>query len=153
MHVDTMSENVEVSFAKEFKRLLDLHDKISTKGDKKHAKFEAKSRLKHKQYWVHKEEYTLFNGMEAVYKIVNNQDKVTMKHFYHIICNPDLDEGFCAMQHIPCAYTGCVGQLSKPKLPNLDKTPRPRYAIEIEKCNYSSILLDYNKWYITKSNK
>ena len=33
---------------------MDLHDKIGTMGDKKHAKREAKSRLNHKYYWVHK---------------------------------------------------------------------------------------------------
>ena len=36
--------------------------------------------------------------MKAVYKILNNQDKVAMKHFYHIRYDPDLYEGFCAMQ-------------------------------------------------------
>ena len=86
-----------IIFAKECKRLLDLHDEIGTKGDKKHAKREAKARLNHECYWVHKEEHIFFKGMKAVYKIVNNQDKVTMKQFYHIRCDPDLDEGFCAM--------------------------------------------------------
>ena len=65
--------------------------------DKKHSKREAKARLNHKYYWVHKEEDTIFNGMKAVYKILNNKDKVTMKRFYHIIWDPDLDKGFCAM--------------------------------------------------------
>ena len=68
--------------------------------------------------------------MKAVYKILNNQDKVTMKNFYHIRCDPDLVEGFCAMRHIPVDCTGCVEQLSHPWLPNLDKTLQPRYAIE-----------------------
>ena len=36
--VEAMTEKGEVSFAKECKRLLDLRDKIGTKGDKKHAK-------------------------------------------------------------------------------------------------------------------
>ena len=48
MRVDAMTNKVELSFAKECKRLLDLCDKISTEGDKKHAKREAKARLKHK---------------------------------------------------------------------------------------------------------
>ena len=86
-----------------------------------HAKCEAKARLNHKYYWVHKEEDTLFNGMKAVYKILNNKDKVSMKHFYHIRCDPELGEGFCAMRRIPCACSGCVEQLSKPWLPNLEK--------------------------------
>ena len=50
--------------------------------------------------------------MKAVYKTLDNQDKLTMKHFYHIRCDTDLDEGFYAMQHTPCACTGCVEQLS-----------------------------------------
>ena len=45
---------------------------------------------------------------------MNNQDKVTMKHFYYIRCDSDLGEGFCAMRQITCAFTGCVEQLSKP---------------------------------------
>ena len=81
MRVEAMSENGEVSFAEECKRLLDLRDEIGTKGDKKHAKREAKERLKKKYYWIHKEEDTLFNGMKAVYKIPNNKDKVSMKQF------------------------------------------------------------------------
>ena len=105
-----MTEKGEVSFAEECKRLLDLCDEIGTKGDKKHAKLEAKARLKHKYYWIHKEENTLFNGMKVVYKILNNKDKVSMKHFYHIRCDPDLGEGFCAMRRIPCACSGCVEQ-------------------------------------------
>ena len=59
--------------------------------------------------------------MKAVYKILNNKDKVTMKHFYHIICDPDLDEGSCAIWRIPCACTRCVEKLSEPWLPNLEK--------------------------------
>ena len=55
MSVEAMTDKGEVSFAEECKRLLDLRDKIGTKGDKKHAKREAKARLKHKYYWVHKE--------------------------------------------------------------------------------------------------
>ena len=50
--------------------------------------------------------------MKAVYKILNHMDKLTMKNFYHIRCDPDLNEGFCAMQHIPCGCTGCVEQIS-----------------------------------------
>ena len=91
--------------------------------------------------------------MKAVYKILNNKDKVTMKHFYNIRCDPDLDEGFCAMQRITCACTGCVEQLFKPWVPNLDKNLQPSYVIEPETCKYSSILRGYNKWYIAKLNK
>ena len=89
---------------------MDLRDEIGTKGDKKNAKREAKAHLKHKYYWVHKEEDTIFNSMEDVYNILNTQYKVTMKHFYHIRCDPDLDEYFCNMRRIPCACTGCVEQ-------------------------------------------
>ena len=72
MRVEAITEKGEVSFAEECKSLLDLRDEISTKGEKKHAKREAKARLKHKYYWIHKEEDTLFNAMKAVYKILNN---------------------------------------------------------------------------------
>ena len=122
MRVDAMTEKIEVIFSKECKRLLDLRNKIGTKGDNKNAKRKDKSRLNHKYNWVHKEEYILSNGMKAVYKIMNNQDKVTMKHFYHIICDPDLDGGFCAMRRITCDNNGCVEQLYNPWLPNSDKT-------------------------------
>ena len=54
MRVEAMTEKGEVSFAEECKRLLDLCDEIDTKGDKKHEKREAKARLKHKYYWIHK---------------------------------------------------------------------------------------------------
>ena len=90
MRVEAMIEMGEVSFAEECKRLLYLCDEIGTNGDKKkNSKREAKARLKHKYYWVHKEEDTLFDSIKAVYKILNNNDKVTMKHLYHIRCNPD----------------------------------------------------------------
>ena len=114
MRVDAMTKKWGVSFSGECKRLLDLCDEIVTKGDKKHAKRKSKSGLKKKYYWVHKEEDILFNGMKAVYNILNNQDKMTMKQFYHIICDPDLDKVLCAMRRIPSAVTGCVEQLSKP---------------------------------------
>ena len=148
MCVHYMTEKGEVSFAEECNRLLDLLDEIDTKGDKKHAKREAKSRFKNKYYWVHKEDDIIFNGMKDVYKIMNNQDKVTMKHFYHIRRNHDLDKGLCAIRRIPCACTRCAEQLSKPWLPNLDKTLQLRYVIKPETCKYSSILRSYNKWYI-----
>ena len=54
MPIDTMNDNGEVSFAEECKILLDLRDEIGTKGNKKHAKRQAKACLKHKEYWVHK---------------------------------------------------------------------------------------------------
>ena len=50
MRVEAMTETGEVRFAEECKRLLDLRDEIGTKGNKKHSKREAKSRLKHKYY-------------------------------------------------------------------------------------------------------
>ena len=48
MRVEAMTDKGEVSFSEECKPLLDLCDEIGTKGDKKHAKREAKARLKHK---------------------------------------------------------------------------------------------------------
>ena len=36
------------------------------------------------------------------------------------------------MRRIPCDCSGCVDQLSKPWLPNLEKTQQPRYVIEPE---------------------
>ena len=72
MRVDDMTKKGELSFAEEYKRLLDISDEIGTKGDKKHANCEAKARLRHKYYCVHKEEDILFNGMKDVYKILNN---------------------------------------------------------------------------------
>ena len=108
IRVDAMTSKGEVSLSGECKRLLDICDEIGTKGDKKYVKREAKARLKHKYYWFHKEEDILFNSMKYVYNILNNQDKLTMKHFYHIRCYPDLDEGLCAMCLIPCSCTGCV---------------------------------------------
>ena len=54
MRVEAMKEKGEVSFYKECKRLLDLRDEIGAKGDKKYAKFKAKTCLKHKYYWIHK---------------------------------------------------------------------------------------------------
>ena len=75
-----------------------------------------------------------------------------MKHVYHIICDPELGEGLCDMRWMPCACIGCVEQISKPWLPNLDKTLQPIYVIEPETCKYSSILHGYNKWYISKLN-
>ena len=48
IRVDAMTKKGEVSFAEECKRLLDICDEIVTKGDNKHLKQEAKSRLKHK---------------------------------------------------------------------------------------------------------
>ena len=50
MCVESMTEEGEVRFAKKCKHLLNLCDEIGTKGDKKHAKREAKVRLKHKYY-------------------------------------------------------------------------------------------------------
>ena len=47
MRYYAMNKKGEVSFAEECKRLLDICDEIGTKGDKKHAKRESKSRLKH----------------------------------------------------------------------------------------------------------
>ena len=146
-----MKNKGEVSFAEEYKRLSGLCDEIDTKGDKKHAKREAKVRLKHKYYWVYKEEDTIFNGMKSVYKILNNQDKVKMEQFYHIRYNTDLYEGLCAMRRIPCECTGCIEKISKPWLLNLDKTFQIRHVIEPETCKYSSILCGYNKLYISKS--
>ena len=54
------------------------------------------------------------------------------------------------MRRVRCACTGCVEQLSKPWLPNLDKTLQARYALEPETFRYSPILRGYNKWYISK---
>ena len=88
MRVESMTEKGEVSFAEECKHLLDICDEIGTKGDKKHTKLEDIARLKHKYYWIHKEEDTPFNCMKAVYKILNNKDKVSMKQFYRTTCDP-----------------------------------------------------------------
>ena len=88
--------------------------------------------------------------MKAVYKIPNNKDEMSMKHFYHIRCDPELGKVFYAMRRIPCACSGCVEQLSKPWLPNLENKKKPSYVIKQETCKYSSILHGCNKWYISK---
>ena len=49
--------------------------------------------------------------MKAFYKILNNQEKVTMKYFYNIRCDPDLDEVFCDMRCMHFDCTGCVEKL------------------------------------------
>ena len=54
MCVEVMTKKGEISFSEECKRLLDLRDEIGTKGDKKHEKREAKARLKHEYYCIHK---------------------------------------------------------------------------------------------------
>ena len=54
MRVDAMTKKGEVIFSDECKCLLDLCDKIGTKGNNKNAKREAKPLLKHRYYWVHK---------------------------------------------------------------------------------------------------
>ena len=82
--------------------------------------------------------------MKDVYKFLNNQDKVKMKHFYHIIYDTGLDKVSCAMQRKPCACTGYVEQLSKLWLPNLDKILQPCYVIEPETFKHSAILRGYN---------
>ena len=51
-------------------------------------KREDQAKLNHKYYWKHKEEDTPFNDVKALYKIHNNYDKVSMKQFYHIRCDP-----------------------------------------------------------------
>ena len=56
---------------------------------------------------------------------MNNQDKVTMKHCYHIIRDPDLEEYFCAMRRIPCACTGYV-----------EKSPTTGYLTWIKPFNH-----------------
>ena len=78
--------------------------------------------------------------MKAVYKILNNKDKVSMKHFYHIRCDPELDGGLCAMRHIPCACTGCFEQLSKPWLNNLEK---PKNHVMLSNQKHVSTLQSY----------
>ena len=43
MRVDAMTNNGELRFSEECKRLLDLRDEIGTKGDKNHEKRESKA--------------------------------------------------------------------------------------------------------------
>ena len=69
-----MTEKGEVRFSEKCKRLLDLRDEIGTKVNKKHAKREAKARLKHKYYWIHKEEDTIFNIMKDLFKILTKKE-------------------------------------------------------------------------------
>ena len=63
--------------------------------------------------------------MKAVYNILNKQEKVTTKKNNHIRCDPDLDEGFCAMRRIPRSCTGCV-----------EKSPIPGYLTWIKPYNH-----------------
>ena len=78
---------------------------------------------------------------------------MTLKHFYHIRCDADLDEVFYAMRRMPCACTGCVEQFSNPSLPNVDKNLQPRYAILTETWKYSSIFRGYIQRYISELTK
>eukprot|EP00978_Attheya_sp_CCMP212_P032801 scaffold129609_cov69-Attheya_sp.AAC.2 len=143
MQKNSMTEKGEVSFAVECSRLLINRDSVGTTGDKKR---EAKARLKGTFYHVHDYENFLYNGIKATYKIVDNRDNnVKLKEFYHIRCDPDLGQGFCAMRRIPCACNACVEQLSHEWTPKIDKLLQPRYAIEPPLCKYSSILRGYNK--------
>ena len=62
MCVEAMTERGEVSFSEECKRLLDLRNEIGTKGNKKHAKSEAKERLKNNRLFIS------FGFVEQLYK-------------------------------------------------------------------------------------
>ena len=53
IRVDAKTKKGEVSFSGKRKSILDIRDKISTKGDNKHVKRKSNSRLKHKYYWLH----------------------------------------------------------------------------------------------------
>eukprot|EP00978_Attheya_sp_CCMP212_P017892 scaffold48234_cov60-Attheya_sp.AAC.6 len=61
MLIHSMTEKGEVSFADECMRLLLNRDRVGTTGDKKHAKREAKARLKNTFYHVHEDKdcYTM----------------------------------------------------------------------------------------------
>ena len=78
--------------------------------------------------------------MKAVYNILNNKDKVSMKTIYHIRCDPELGEGFCAMRRIPCVCTGCVEKISKPWLRNLEK---PNNHVMLSNQKHVSTLQSY----------
>ena len=78
--------------------------------------------------------------MKAVYNIMNNQNKVTMEHNYHIRCDTGLEEVLCAMQLISSACTEYGEQLSNPWLPNLYK---PYNQIMISNPKHVSTLSSY----------
>ena len=41
-----------------------------------------------------------YNRMKASYKSLNKIEKVTIKHFYHILCYPELGLGYYTMRRI-----------------------------------------------------
>eukprot|EP00978_Attheya_sp_CCMP212_P047081 scaffold421216_cov54-Attheya_sp.AAC.1 len=94
---------------------MNIHS-MTEKGDKKHAKREAKARLKNTFYHIHDDKDLLYNGIGATYKILDNRDKVKLKMLYHIRCDPELGQGFCAMQCIPCACNACIEAIIAQKM-------------------------------------
>ena len=66
---------------------------------------------------------------------------------YHYRVDPEVGKSVCAIHRVPFACTACVAQLDKYLLPNIAKSPQPRYA-RVETFYYNKILEHYNYWII-----
>ena len=62
---------------------------------------------------------------------------------YHLLFDPNLGHGVCAILRIPCACVGCTSILDKPWISGIQSTKQACYQPVI-KCTYWPVLVSYN---------
>eukprot|EP00957_Ditylum_brightwellii_P108097 8246718-Ditylum_brightwellii.AAC.1 len=72
--------------------------------------------------------------------------------YCHYRTDPDLGEGKCAMQCIPCACHAYINRLDLQWDLKLEPEDQPRY-VPVEDCVYYPVLGEYNNCIIMKFNK
>jgi hypothetical protein len=134
-----------------------LDSRISgVKGDVKHSKREANSKIKMQHYHVQDPEKVKFTSVKMELKGLPSKKGIT--HNGIMVCynihstDPKLGIDQAAVRRIPCACKECFKQLSSPWVNGLDASNQPHYKAGNQLCKWWPIFSGLNDWTIVKTN-
>jgi hypothetical protein len=140
MSAESMIDGAAKSFATECQRVWSLDSRMSgAKGDVKHSKWEANSKIKMRNYHVQDSEQVKFAGVKMELKGLPTKKGITHNGImacHSIRTNPQLGINQAAVRRIPCACKECFKQLSSPWVNGLAASNQPRCKAGNQLCNW-----------------
>ena len=153
---ESMVDGASKSFATECQRICSLDSHISgIKGNVKHSKRKANSKLKMRHYHVQDPEKVKFTGVKMELKGLPSKKGITHNGImacYNIRTDPQLGINQAAVRRIPCACEECFKQLASPWVNGLAASNQPRYKAGNQLCKWWPIFSGLNDWSIVTTN-
>jgi hypothetical protein len=156
MSADSMVNGAAKSFATECQRVCSLDSRMSgAKGDVKHSKREANSKIKIRNHHVQDPEQVKFTGVKMELKGLSTKKGITHDGIMtccNVRTDPQLGINQAAVRRIPRACEERFKQLSSLWVNGLAISNQPRHKAGNQLCKWWPMFSGLNNWSIVTTN-